>query len=111
MSEQEFHIGTLREIKPKSHQTIDDIMLAILGEQDIDYEEKHTLVSYFQDGSVEGYHYFNDKVYKIEDKGYEDNDICVATQNVDGSISYVLGFYNGGTCMSEMLEYALENLK
>jgi hypothetical protein len=33
------------------------------------------------------------------------------SRNADGSISFISQFYNGGTCFSEMLEEALDDLK
>lgn len=33
------------------------------------------------------------------------------TRNSDGSLSFMGQFYNGGTCFSEMLEEALDDLK
>ena len=49
----------------------------------------------------------NDKIYRIDDKEYEDDDIYEMYPNGNGSYSYVMRFYNGGTCLSECLEEKL----
>jgi hypothetical protein len=33
------------------------------------------------------------------------------TKNEDGTISFIGQFYNGGTCLDEMLEEALDEMK
>ena len=46
----------------------------------------------------------------IEDKEVED-DASFLKDNGDGTYDYFMEFYNGGTCLSECLEYELEKLK
>ena len=48
----------------------------------------------------------------IEDNEEEDTeDISILTPNNDGTYSYIMQFYNGGTCLSEMLEDGIKNIK
>lgn len=48
----------------------------------------------------------------IEDKEEDDtSDISILTPNTDGSYNYIMQFYNGGTCLSEMLEDGIKNIK
>lgn len=48
----------------------------------------------------------------IEDKEEEDTeDISILTPNNDGTYSYIMQFHNGGTCLSEMLEDSIKNIK
>lgn len=48
----------------------------------------------------------------IEDKEEEDTeDISILIPNNDGTYSYIMQFYNGGTCLSEMLEDEIKNIK
>lgn len=42
-------------------------------------------------------------------KSYED--ISILTPNNDGTYSYIMQFYNGGACLSEMLEDGIKNIK
>ena len=55
----------------------------------------------------------NDVLWEIiEDKEEEDTqDISILTPNNDGTYSYIMQFYNGGTCLNEMLEDSIKNLK
>lgn len=38
-------------------------------------------------------------------------DIDVMIPNEDGTITFVMQFYNGGTCLGECIEYGLKKLK
>lgn len=55
----------------------------------------------------------NGILWEIEDNEREegDNNISVLTPNSDGTHNYVMQFYNGGTCLSEMLEDAIKDIK
>ena len=63
-----------------------------------------------QEDFYDHYFVYDDKIYNIQDKELDD-DICEAHKNEDGTIDYAVQFYNGGTCLSEMLENALKKLK
>lgn len=48
----------------------------------------------------------------IEDKEEKDTEgVSILTPNNDGTYSYIMQFYNGGTCLSEMLEDGIKNIK
>ena len=52
----------------------------------------------------------NGNIYEtIEDKEIDD-DASFLKDNGDGTYDYFMEFYNGGTCLSECIEYELENL-
>ena len=44
-------------------------------------------------------------------KDISDDDIFEANLNKDGSISYIVSYYNGGCCFEEALETAIEKLE
>lgn len=44
------------------------------------------------------------KVYKLVEHVKTEDDIFKFWKNADGSISFAVEFYNGGTCLSEMIE-------
>lgn len=111
MSQQEMHIGTLTEVKLDVNQTMNDLMMKIMDDQNITYDQKYSVESYFSDGSIDGYYFYKDTMYKVADNEYNDDDICLATKNENGTISFVLSFYNGGTDFNEMLGDALLDLK
>lgn len=41
----------------------------------------------------------------------DSEDIDIMIPNVDGTITFVMQFYNGGTCLSEVIEEGLVRLK
>jgi len=55
---------------------------------------------------------FDEKILIVDDQAFEiesieidpDEDIKDVTKNEDGSFNYLFKFYNGGTCLSELLE-------
>lgn len=48
----------------------------------------------------------------IEDKEEEaSEDISILIPNSDGTYSYIMQFHNGGTCLNEMLEDGIGNIK
>ncbi len=49
-------------------------------------------------------------LYKIEKEELSD-DIQSFTKNKNGEIEFLVSFYNGGTCLSEMLEEGLEKIQ
>ena len=110
MSQQELHVGTLTEVKLKEGQTTIDLMKEIMDEHNEKYGEDSSLETNFLEACIESYCLFENKIYKVVDTEFND-DICLATKNDNGTISFVLGFYNGGTCFSEMLDEALKLLK
>jgi hypothetical protein len=46
----------------------------------------------------------------IENQEVEEG-YCIVNKNDDGSLSYITSFYNGGTCLEEMLEDSIKGLK
>jgi len=59
----------------------------------------------------------NDKYMVIEDCIYEvlekrklNHDFMLATQESDGTISFFVSYYNGGCCLEEAVEEAINNI-
>ena len=54
-----------------------------------------------------------DKIYEIieHEEISEDDGDFKAWKNSDGTISFATQFYNGGTCLEEMLQDGLDDLK
>lgn len=109
MSRVELHIGTIKEVDTQG-LTIEEwckkecensFEIKHLGIFNCYYDFLMSLTDYRK------YIVLNDKIYKIDDKEYEDDDIYEMYPNEDGSYSYVMRFYNGGTCLSECLEWKL----
>ena len=51
------------------------------------------------------------KVYKLVEHIKIEDDIFKFWKNDDGSISFVAEFYNGGTCLSEIIEEGVRKVK
>jgi len=60
---------------------------------------------------IEKYSEINGKIYIIENERFRDDDLFQMKQNPDGSLEYLVRYYNGGCCFEEALEYAAENMK
>ena len=50
------------------------------------------------------------KVYKLVEHVDIEDDIFKFWKNADGSISFVAEFYNGGTCLSEIIEEGIREV-
>ena len=50
------------------------------------------------------------KVYKLVEHTEIEDDIFKFWKNADGSISFVAEFYNGGTCLSEIIEEGIQSI-
>ena len=51
------------------------------------------------------------KVYKLVEHVKTEDDIFKFWKNADGSISFAVEFYNGGTCLSEIIEEGILEVK
>lgn len=112
MSEVELHIGTLKEVDTQG-LTVEEWCkkeCEKLGVTELTYGNSN----YFEVlDDITNYSKFlisNNKLYEIIDSKYEDTDIYEMYPNVDGSYSYVMRFYNGGTCLSECLQNKLDKI-
>lgn len=112
MSETVTHIGKLKEVdlQGKSTEQWAEDFFKANGTTELD--------SYYDDwleklqSDDDKFIVVNDKIYEsIEDKKSEYEDICYLRDNGDGTFDYVMQFYNGGTCLPEMIEDGFEKLK
>ena len=57
------------------------------------------------------YFYANGQLFKlVKSSEIEDTDYCHIEDNKDGTYSFVTSFYNGCTCLKEMLEDELKRI-
>jgi hypothetical protein len=76
------------------------------GVEDYGYWDDWTSYACCETGE---YHVHNNKLYKIKDHQFmSENDDSKLSRNKDGSISFALQFYNGGSDFDEELNYALD---
>jgi len=119
MSYTEFHTGKLYPVRIE--KDLETTCHAIAKRHDIELEEdwredfmdKFNEYAFKRKNVNEEYFIHGDKLYRVID--HEDVDgeeyFMKLGRNSDGSISFIGQFYNGGTCFSEMLEEALDDLK
>jgi hypothetical protein len=115
MSHTETHFGKLRKVEiPENHLVEDwcrekcrDLGYTEMATYNSTWEEQLRCETYdkyfFADGEVW------EAVEHIESEDGDDIDIMV--KNPDGTITFVQQFYNGGTCLSEVIEEGLAKLK
>lgn len=116
MSETEIHIGKVRRIDLNGipvatwcENKCKELGIKLESWYD-DYIDALQFETY-RSGSDVFYLVRGNKVYEVEDKEYEGyNDISEVYPNNDGSYSYVMKFYNGGTDLNECLGIELDNL-
>lgn len=114
MSETERHIGKVRKADLKGMNTEDwckkkceELGIANEIKWHDTYEE--TLLSESNETPVVK---VNGEFWEvIEDKEEEDyEDISIIRPNNDGTYDFLFQFYNGGTCLSEMLEDGIKKI-
>jgi hypothetical protein len=115
MSQTELHIGKLRKIELKENHSLEDfykeklkeIRITELKSYNNDWEDE------FKDKFYNKYFIVNDIIWEIFEHEEKDDsdDIYELKPNADGTLSFIMKFYNGGTCLSECIEEELEKLK
>jgi hypothetical protein len=119
MSYTEFHSGKLFPVKIEKNLEETCRIIAKrfdieLGENwESDFIDKFDEYKNKKGHATEEYFIHKDKLYRVIDHVETDAEDCFMklSRNHDGSLSFVGSFYNGGTCFSEMMEEALDDLK
>lgn len=112
MSRTELHIGTVKEVDTQG-LTIEEWCrreCEKLGVTELTYGNSNYFGVLVDITKQNKFLRIYDKLYEITDAEYEDEDIYEMYPNEDGSYSYVMKFYNGGTCLSECLEEKLNEI-
>lgn len=120
MSQTEFHTGKLYSVKIE--KSLEETCRAIAARRHIELgedwqEDFRDAFDEYKDktGSVQGEEYFihGENLYRVIDheESSDEEYFMKLNRNSDGSLSFIGQFYNGGTCFSEMLEEALDELK
>lgn len=115
MSYTETHFGKLRKVELKEGQTVEEWCQEKCNENG-----KIELPSYFKNwvevlkyGPNSQKYFFNgDEIWEVFDHiESEDGDIYFMQKNEDGTMTFIMQFYNGGTCLSECIEDELAKFK
>jgi hypothetical protein len=120
MSDYETHKGTLKPTELTKEEVVYNYLRNYNGsgcyvlKDKKELEENNTLAKntvdeYFYD--VEQYTEVNGKIYEVQDNEFDGYiDIFEAFKNSDGTINYIVKFYNGGCSFDEALEEATSKL-
>lgn len=107
MSYTEIHIGTLKEVD-LGGKTLEDWCKIECERLKINKSmEYDSYLEIFLE-TYSNYKLLNDKLYLCKDKELDEGEINYMFKNPDGTYSYVMQFYNGGTYLDEVLEWALK---
>ena len=119
MSRTEFHTGKLYPVKIE--KSLEETCRSIAKRFDVDLGEdwQEDFMDAFDEYSnkrnsqKEEYFIYREKLYRVIDHTESERAeyFMNVTRNSDGSLQFMGQFYNGGTCFSEMLEEALDELK
>jgi hypothetical protein len=119
MSREEFHTGKLYPVRIES--SLEETCRAIAERHNFelgdnwqeDFRDTFNEYEHSRGKVNEEYFIHGEKLYRVIDHEETDDEDYYMNlkRNSDGSISFIGKFYNGGTCFSEMLEDALDELK
>ena len=118
MSDYEHHRGKLILIEKSSTEDQEEFFKRVMGDsfkEDAykDYLDHKDIYEFFNDCNAYADFFYKDEysIYRVEEREEVDpyDDVQVLRENPDGSYYFEMRFYNGGTCLSEMIEEALEN--
>jgi len=113
MSEMEFLTGKLIFVGPEDSETVEDASVRILTKENYKMRESdETALEALQEEFYRRYAVINDKIYQIEMRNEDPyEDIFEAHINPDGSIGFVVKYYNGGCSFGEAIDMAFEKMK
>jgi hypothetical protein len=100
--------GKLRLVEPKENETLDQLCKRLWieksGNKEEDYKDENNLFEDYYGEYIE----IKGKIYEIFEHGIilEDDMFCHLQDNKDGTFSFQTRFYNGATCMTEMITEA-----
>ena len=107
MSQTEIHIGTLSP----TYETLEDYVNKLPAikrptEDDTSWQSLEDWAADVLHGKI---HIIDDYVWVVKDTSLDsDDDLYRSTKNPDGTITYVLKYYNGGCSWNEALEESLK---
>ena len=110
MSQQETRIGKIKLIEKLDNEALDEQCKRVFGNGK--YESYYDSYEEALRDCDDKYIIHNNNVYEVvEDVKNYGEDIYCAIDNGDGTISYVLSYYNGGCGFTEAIQESLDNIK
>lgn len=110
MSQTETHKGRLVEFPRKNEETDKNYLQRLLGEQFLIDRWQESVQDYIYENDLyTKLLYYKETLYKNEDHLELDEDVDIFIKT-DRGIEYFISFYNGGTCLTEMLEEGIDRV-
>lgn len=113
MSNMEAHFGKLRRVELPENYLLEDWCREKCQAREITEISSYndTWEEQFKDHFHEQYFIVNGEAWEVFDHvESEDGYADIMIPNADGTITFFMEFYNGGTCLTEMIEEGLERL-
>lgn len=115
MSQTETHFGKLRKVDFEG-LTIEqwcEARCREMGKTELSSYNRSWKEQFMDMSGYEKYFSIGDEIWEAFDhiQGGDEDDIYHMQKNDDGTITFVMRFYNGGTCLSECIEEGLEKIK
>lgn len=114
MSESVVEIGKLKLVEKLENETLEEQCKRILESKFENYKLDDYYDNYeeaLRDKFYDDYYVFNGNLYNLEYKTIESYcEIAEGKIQSDGSIDFITAYYNGGACLSEMLDEVMVKL-
>ncbi|WP_375179884.1 hypothetical protein [Enterococcus rotai] len=104
MSEQEMVTGTIKLVAKKIDA--EKVSKGILEEKGLLTSCSDSFVNTLTEKCYEEYVVISDDLYEVESKQLDPYEFFEIIKVADGEYNFAASFYNGGTCLSELLEKA-----
>lgn len=114
MSQVETIKGKLRRVHNKEKAPMIDLMKMVLNEHNIKYDadDEDDIKDSFYDKFYDDYVVVGDDMYHVENRvDLREEDVFESFENEDGSIDFLVQYYNGGCSFGEAVEEALKKRK
>ena len=106
MSDYENHSGKARLCPRNEGETFDEHCNRLLENEGRAFSDSSDIFDYDKYIRVE------DEIWEVYDhKEWDDGDIVRMEKHEDGTVSFLLRFYNGGTCLQEILQEELADIE
>lgn len=113
MSETEAHVGRIIPVD-LAGKTVDEWIMDKLGKTELSEYSENWVDEFFDTDDNYDKFYFNENsetLYEIDAKKFNPDDYAKLTKNSDGSYNFIASFYNGGTCLREVLDDEIDSLQ
>lgn len=114
MSEQVYETGKIKLVEKKPNETLEEQCKRILEEhnKDTELDFYDSYIEMFSDEFYYEYIILDNNIYKIiKLNGLDYDNIYELHDNKDGTMNFVLSYYNGGESFDEAMEEAYERMK